>query len=49
MIDAGWYSCVAMLLSSEKPRKMYLKAKTGVDRVAGSIVSLLGLKLIFFK
>jgi hypothetical protein len=28
MIDAGWYSCVAMLLSSEKPRKMYLKAKT---------------------
>lgn len=27
MIDAGWYSCVAMLLSSEKPRKMYLKAK----------------------
>ena len=49
MIDAGWYSCVAMLLSSEKPRKMYLKAKTGVDRVAGSIVSVLGLKLIFFK
>jgi len=49
MIDAGWYSCVAMLLSSEKPRKMYLKAKTGVDRVAGSIVTLLGLKLIFFK
>ncbi|EPK3095092.1 LysE family translocator, partial [Acinetobacter baumannii] len=31
------------------PRKMYLKAKTGVDRVAGSIVSVLGLKLIFFK
>ncbi|MEJ8518490.1 LysE family translocator, partial [Acinetobacter baumannii] len=28
---------------------MYLKAKTGVDRVAGSIVSVLGLKLIFFK
>lgn len=27
MIDAGWYSCVAMLLSSEKPRTMYLKAK----------------------
>ncbi|HAV5783717.1 TPA: LysE family translocator, partial [Acinetobacter baumannii] len=25
------------------------KAKTGVDRVAGSIVSVLGLKLIFFK
>ena len=49
MIDAGWYSCVAMLLSSEKPRTMYLKAKTGVDRVAGSIVSILGLKLIFFK
>ncbi|KAA5569951.1 LysE family translocator, partial [Pseudomonas aeruginosa] len=24
-------------------------AKTGVDRVAGSIVSVLGLKLIFFK
>lgn len=47
MIDAGWYSLVALLLSSEKPRTFYIKAKTMIDRVTGGIVTILGLKLIF--
>lgn len=47
VIDAGWYSLVALLLSSEKPRAFYIKAKTMIDRVTGGIVTILGLKLIF--
>lgn len=46
-IDAGWYSLVAVALSAEKPRQVYLKFKTGFDRVAGGVMGLLGLKLIF--
>lgn len=47
VIDAGWYSLVALLLSSEKPRTLYIKAKTLIDRVTGGIVTLLGLKMLF--
>lgn len=46
-IDAGWYSLVAVALSAEKPRLVYLKFKTAFDRVAGGVMGLLGLKLIF--
>ena len=46
-IDAGWYSLVAMALSAEKPRQVYLKFKATFDRIAGGVMSLLGLKLIF--
>lgn len=46
-IDAGWYSLVAMALSADKPRRVYLKFKATFDRVAGGVMSLLGLKLIF--
>lgn len=46
-IDAGWYSLVAVALSAEKPRQVYLKFKTLFDRIAGGVMSLLGLKLIF--
>ncbi len=46
-IDAGWYVVVAFVLSSETPRKAYLKFKTFFDSTAGSVMALLGLKLIF--
>ena len=46
-IDAGWYSLVAVALSAEKPRQVYLKFKTLFDRIAGGVMSILGLKLIF--
>lgn len=44
-IEAGWYSLVALLLSSEASRKHYLLYKSGVDRVAGGVMIALGLKL----
>jgi threonine/homoserine/homoserine lactone efflux protein len=46
-IDAGWYSLVAVALSAEGPRKVYLKSKVLFDRIAGGVMTLLGLKLIF--
>ena len=46
-IDASWYSLVAVALSAEKPRRVYLKFKKVFDRVAGGVMTLLGLKLIF--
>jgi len=46
VIDGGWYLLVAFLLSGEKPRQTYLKFKTGIDRTAGGVMGLLGLKLV---
>lgn len=46
-IDAGWCSLVAVALSAEKPRAVYLKFKAVFDRAAGGVMTLLGLKLIF--
>ena len=46
-IDAGWCSLVAVALSAEGPRKVYLKFKALFDRIAGGVMTLLGLKLIF--
>ena len=46
-IDAGWYSLVAIALSAEGPRKVYLKFKKIFDRIAGGVMTILGLKLIF--
>ncbi|AJZ89429.1 threonine transporter [Klebsiella michiganensis] len=49
VIDAGWYSIVTLVLSSEKPRNAYLRFKTVIDRLAGGVMGILGLKLIFFS
>lgn len=46
-IETIWYSVVALALSSPSPRARYLAAKVWIDRMAGAIMSLLGLKLIF--
>lgn len=44
-IETGWYSLVAVLLSSSGPRRRYLQMKVLIDRVAGSVMILLGLRL----
>ena len=46
-IDAGWCSLIAVALSAEKPRAVYLKFKKFFDRAAGAVMTVLGLKLIF--
>ncbi len=46
-IETIWYSVVALALSAPSPRAHYLASKVWLDRTAGAIMSLLGLKLIF--
>ncbi len=46
-IETVWYSVVALALSAPSPRAHYLASKVWLDRTAGAIMSLLGLKLIF--
>lgn len=46
VIETGWYAVVASVLSVATARATYLRYKTAVDRTAGSVMALLGLKLI---
>ena len=46
IVEAGWYTLVALTLSSDIPRGLYLKAKRYYDRVAAVVMSGLGAKLI---
>lgn len=46
-IETLWYSVVALALSAPSPRARYLASKAWLDRAAGAIMVMLGLKLIF--
>lgn len=46
-IETAWYSAVAIVLSAPAARARYLTAKRWLDRGAGTVMSLLGLKLVF--
>lgn len=45
LTDLIWYSLVVVLLSTKKAQKVYLQFKKYIDRVAGSVLGALGLKL----
>jgi threonine/homoserine/homoserine lactone efflux protein len=45
-IETAWYAIVAIALSSSRPRAAYLGSKPVIDRVAGSVMALLGTKLV---
>jgi threonine/homoserine/homoserine lactone efflux protein len=45
-IEAGWYSIVALALASPAPAAAYLRWKRWIDRAAGSVLGILGLKLV---
>ncbi|MGZ5780451.1 MAG: LysE family translocator, partial [Burkholderiaceae bacterium] len=46
LIESSWYAIVAVVLSAASPRDAYLRYKAWVDRMAGGVMMLLGLKLI---
>ena len=46
MIEFGWYLLVATVLSSTQPRAAYLRYKAWIDRSAGSVMAILGVRLI---
>ncbi len=45
-IETGWYAIVAVALSSARPRAFYLRFKLWLDRAAGGVMALLGIRLI---
>jgi threonine/homoserine/homoserine lactone efflux protein len=47
LLESGWYCVVALVLSSTSPRKVYLKLKAPIDRIAAGVMGLLGLKLVY--
>lgn len=46
LIEAGWYTLVALVLSSTGPRNVYLRGKAWADRIAGGVMVALGIKLV---
>lgn len=46
LLETGWYGLVASVLSTDFLRKRYLACKSWIDRTAGAIMCLLGLRLI---
>jgi threonine/homoserine/homoserine lactone efflux protein len=46
IIEAGWYAFVALALSSPAPRAAYLRSKSLLDRLAGGIMAVFGIKLV---
>jgi threonine/homoserine/homoserine lactone efflux protein len=47
MQETAWYALVALAFSSARPRALYLRARTWIDRAAGAVIGVLGLRLIF--
>jgi threonine/homoserine/homoserine lactone efflux protein len=45
-VEAGWYAVVALAFSSSRPRALYLRSKTWIDRTAGAVMGALGLRLV---
>lgn len=46
VVETSWYTFVAIVMSSSTPRAVYLRARTGIDRIAGCVLGVLGLRLI---
>ena len=46
VIDAGWYAIVAILLTTPKAQKVYLRFKKNISRVASGLMGFMGAKLV---
>ena len=46
LIESGWYTIVAATFSANGPRAAYLRGKRWIDRAAGGVMGVLGLRLI---
>lgn len=45
-VETGWYVLVACALSAKASRQVYLKSKSLIDRTAGGLMGVLGIKLL---
>lgn len=46
LVESGWYVVVALAFSSARPREAYLRSKRWIDRLTGSVMGALGVRLI---
>ncbi|WP_341915091.1 LysE family transporter [Ferrovibrio terrae] len=46
VVEFGWYALVATAFSAGGPRRVYLGAKSWIDRLAGGVMAALGIRLI---
>lgn len=46
VVEAGWYAAVALAFSASRPRAVYIGWKLWIDRAAGGVMGLLGLRLL---
>lgn len=46
MVEAGWYTVVAMAFSAHRPRMLYVRLKVWIDRIAGTVMGALGARLV---
>jgi threonine/homoserine/homoserine lactone efflux protein len=46
VIETTWYGVVALVLSSSRPRAVYLSGKVLLDRIAGGLLAGLGVSLV---
>ena len=46
IVEAGWYSAVAMTLSTSSPRAFYVRSRGWIDRATAVVLVLLGVRLI---
>jgi threonine/homoserine/homoserine lactone efflux protein len=44
--ETAWYALVALAFSSSRPRALYLGAKSWIDRAAGAVIGVLGIRLL---
>lgn len=47
IIDTGWYVIASVLLTTPKPYKFYVRFKKYINRIAGGVIGLMGVKLAF--
>lgn len=46
LVETSWYVVVAVAFSAPRPRSIYLRSKLWIDRAAGAVIGMLGVKLV---
>ncbi|MCL2715919.1 MAG: LysE family transporter [Alphaproteobacteria bacterium] len=46
VVEASWYAVVALAFSASRPRAIYLNSRTWIDRLAGTAIGGLGVRLL---
>jgi threonine/homoserine/homoserine lactone efflux protein len=45
-VETAWYALVALGFSAPRPRALYLRARIWIDRAAGALLGLIGIRLV---